>query len=89
MVWAVLLAAYLVSHFALSRVSRGMVERKWGITDAFIYLPLDPDVVADHERPLLHIHIALRYFYLPAWMLDQFLGGPWPMESMPLRSLGV
>jgi hypothetical protein len=65
-----------------------MVQRDWGIRDAFIYLPVKPDVVADHERPLLYFHHALRCFFFPIWKLDHLaFGGPWPMTSMPLRSI--
>lgn len=92
--WAVallvFLAGYIGSHFALSRISRVKVDREWGTAEAFIYLPVDPDLVADHEMPLLYAHLALRGFYLPIWKLDHHvLGGPWPLESMPLRSMGV
>ena len=84
----VFLTGYVVAHFALSRVSRAMVQRDWGIRDAFIYLPVRPDVVANHERPLLYIHRALRCFFFPIWKLDEAVfGGPLPMTSMPLRSI--
>jgi hypothetical protein len=84
----VFLASYVVAHFALSRISFAMVRRDWGIDDAFLYLPLKPDLVADHEFPLLYLHLALRGFFSPMWMLDHYvLGGPWPMRGMPLRSL--
>ncbi len=84
----VLLAGYVGAHFALSRVSRSMVLRDWRIQDSFIYLPVKPDLVADHEQPLLVIHLALRCFFFPVWKLDHaLLGGPWPMTSMPMRTL--
>jgi hypothetical protein len=78
---------YVGAHFVLSRASLAMVRRDWGLRDAFIYVPVRPDVVADNERPLLYIHIALRLFFAPVWSLDKALGGPYPMTSMPLRGL--
>jgi hypothetical protein len=82
----VFLACYVAAHFVLSRIPRVMVQRDWGIRDAFIYLPVRPDVMADHERPLLYVHHALRCFFFPIWKLDHvLLGGPWPMTSMPSR----
>ena len=80
------LAAYVAAHFALSRISRAMVQLDWGIPDAFLYVPVRPDFVAEHERPLLFVHHALRCFFSPIWKLDHLvLGGPWPMTSVPLR----
>jgi hypothetical protein len=81
------IVGYVAAHFALSRISVGMVQRDWGIPDEFIYLPLRPDIVADHENPLLYIHHVLRCLFFPIWKLDQCVGGPWPMWSMPLRNL--
>lgn len=86
----VFLACYISSHFVLSRISQGMVRQDWGISDAFIYLPVRPDVVADHEVPLLYFHHALNCFFFPIWKFDEhFLGGPSPMWSMPLRDLAA
>lgn len=82
------IVAYIMGHFALSRASLSMVRRDWAIADAFLYLPVRPDYVADHEMPWLYVHHALRCFFYPIWKIDNSLfGGPWPMESMPLRSL--
>lgn len=84
------LFCYIAAHFMLSRVSCAMVLRDWGIQDTFIYLPMRPDVVADHEEPLLYVHLALRCFFFPIWKLDHSVfGGPWPMTSMPLRSISA
>ena len=63
--------------------------RDWRFPNAFLYLPIARDVVANNEMPLLFIHTALVYFFYPAWKLDEkFLSGRTPMLSMPLRSLG-
>jgi len=84
----VFLAGYIIAHFALSRISLVLVRRDWGIDDAFLYLPVKPDLVADHEMPLLYLHLALRGFFYPVWAFDHhFLGGPWAMRNMPMRSL--
>ncbi len=80
-------AVYVVAHLSLSRFSARLVTRDWGYDGAFIYLPLRPDVVADHEMPLLLIHNALRYVFYPVWWIDHAFGGPLPMTSMPLRRI--
>jgi len=84
----VCLAGYVGTHFALSWISCLRVQRDWCIRDSFIYLPVKPDLVANHERPLLYIHHAQRWFFLPIWKLDNcILGGPYPMRSISMRSL--
>ena len=82
-----IIVAYVGAHFILSRLSARLVMRDWGFPSAFIYLPVRPDVVADHEIPLLQIHLALRYVFYPAWKLDHACGGPRPMTSMPMRGI--
>ena len=82
------LVLYIATHLLLSRISQGMVQRDWGIPRAFIYVPLRPDTVADHERPLIFVHQGLSAVFYPIWKVDHgFFGGPRPMHSMPLRSL--
>jgi len=88
-VLAGVLTVYVVAHLILSRISLSMCNTDWGTDNAFIYLPVHPDIVADHERPLLYVHIALRGFFYPIWKIDhEVFGGPWPMRSMPIRRLG-
>ncbi len=57
--FGICLLLYIAAHLLLSRISQGMVQRDWGIPRAFIYVPLRPDTVADHERPLLFVHSGL------------------------------
>jgi hypothetical protein len=85
-VWLILaLGYYVASHLILSRISAHQVQAVWGIHDSFLYVPTDPNAVADRQWLSL-LHIALRAFYYPAWQIDHRLfGGPWPMWSMPLR----
>src|SRR5687767_7405560 len=89
-VWLILaLGYYIASHVILSRVSVHQVQAAWGIRDAFLYVPTDPDAVAD-RRWLSLLHRALCVLYYPAWQVDHHLfGGPSPMLSMPLRHLGA
>lgn len=57
-----------------------MVLRDWGVSQGFFYLPLRPDLLADHEASLLPVHYALTVFFLPAWSLDHAVfGGPGPI----------
>lgn len=87
-VWLVLaLGYYVASHVMLSRISAQQVLATWGIHDAFLYVPTNPDAVADRKWLLL-LHTALCVVYYPAWQVDHHLfGGPLPMLSMPLRDL--
>lgn len=65
-----------------------MVQRDWGLNQ-FFYLPVRPDMIADHEWPLLYVHHTLLWFFYPIWELDHSVfGGPRPIGSMPLLSLG-
>ncbi len=82
------LTCYVAAHFILSRISLALVQRDWGITGAFIYLPVKPDFIAAHERPLLYVHNTLRWFFFPICQLDQLaFGGPQPITSTPLRRI--
>ena len=87
-VWLILaIGYYIASHVMLSRISVDQVQAGWGYRGAFLYVPTDPDAVAD-TRSLLLLHHALCLFYYPAWQIDHHLfGGPLPMLSMPLRHL--
>lgn len=79
---------YVGAHFVLSRASMPLIQRDWGISNEFIYLPIRSNTVADHEWPLLYVHHGLRCFFYPIWKLDHsVLGGPWPMSSMPMLSV--
>jgi hypothetical protein len=47
-----------------------------------------PDIVANHEFPLLYAHHAMRCLFYPIWKLDhKFFGGPLPMNSLPMRGI--
>lgn len=84
----IFLLSYVAAHFTFSRVSRAMVERDCGISDAFLYLPVPPNIVIEHEGPLLYVHGTLRCFFYPVWKLDHSVfGGPWPMCSLPMMDL--
>ena len=80
------LVCYVGSNFVLSRISAGLVSAEWGIPDTFIYLPIDPNFLAEHEEPfLLSLHYVLRVIYTPVWLVDhEVFGGPWPMRAMPM-----
>ena len=66
-----------------------MVQRDWGIPDAFFYLPVEPGFIAEHEVPWLYIHHGMSILFFPIWKVDERLfGGPLPMWSMPLLELG-
>jgi hypothetical protein len=80
-------AIYALVHITVSRFSAHLVSRDWGIPNQFIYLPVPPDMVADHEIPLLYVHHVPRVY--PARKIDSELcGGPWPMMSIPMLQVG-
>jgi hypothetical protein len=82
------LAAYVVAHFGLSRVSAPKIADDWGIPRSFLYIPIRPDKVVD-SRWLYGAHLALYYFFFPVWQIDhRFFGGPSPMSSLPLLQIG-
>ncbi|PYI81011.1 MAG: hypothetical protein DME26_20635 [Verrucomicrobia bacterium] len=79
------LVCYVGSHFVLSRTSARLVNAEWGISETFIYLPVDPNFLAAHDGPLLTIHYVLRVIYAPVWFVDhQIFGGPRPLLFMPM-----
>ena len=84
--FALVLGIFVAAHLVLSRVSASLVQSDWGVTDAFLYVPVRPDTVADHGS-LLAVHYTLRFLFYPIWQIDnKVFGGPWSMWSMPLRS---
>ena len=81
--------AYVIAHLLISRISLVMCNRDWGTDNAFLYLPVHPDIVARHERPLLYVHHVFRLFFYPVWKIDYTMfGGPWPMWSLPTFQFG-
>jgi len=85
---ALLLMAYVILHFALSRLSLHQVKKSWG-EESYFYLPLNPDFIVENERWLFPPHVALYWFFWPVRKMDQWLlQSPGPFESVPLMSLG-
>ena len=81
------LCGYVLLHFGLSRHSESRVKAEWGIENAYLYVPVSPTMVAQHEGTLGVIHWTLSGIFYPVWRLDNLCTGIRPIRSMPLMSL--
>ena len=84
----ILLAIYIGSYFTISRVSESEVNHNWGMEKTFIYVPgFTRELEKSPDGLLFKLHCCLFWFYYPISLLDQRLGGPQPMASLPLFKL--
>src|SRR4051812_34440994 len=86
---ALIALTYFATHVVVSRMSAPKVANAWGIPDAFLYLPIRPEIVA--SNPWCYSgHLLLYGFFYPAWQIDRrVFGGPSPMWSLPLQKLST
>ena len=77
----VLMIAYVLSYFVISRVSLAH-NRQYGII-CFFYAPACSPVAFAKSKSLQRLHEFGKIFFYPIWWLDYSLGGPEYVSAAP------